>query len=177
MTSFVHSWLGTSTTMKNVTKHRFTYHIQNITNKKIQINNIRRPHRLHTIYIYFRQSFGCPKTSFGPLPRGQLHLPNVNHCHFHYFDQEVTGSLIMKLGHNETNSEESMVPKVIKLLTPAQCWLFCNALIQPHCNSKPSPWYPNLIQKTKGKIHDAKKKVCGTTKWPMFLITLAEQLN
>lgn len=81
----------------------------------------------------------------------------------------------MKLGHNETNSEESMVPKVIKLLTPALCWLFCNALIQPHGNSEPSP-YPNLIQKTKGKIHDAKKKK------KMSLTqqngpTLAEQLN
>ena len=38
--------------------------------------------------------FGCPTANFEPLPKGQPHYLDVNHCAFYNFDPKVTRRLV-----------------------------------------------------------------------------------
>ena len=51
------------------------------------------------IFFYsFYLLFGCLTANFGPLLRGQHHVPKVNHCVLSMFDAKVTRSLVTRLG-------------------------------------------------------------------------------
>ena len=47
---------------------------------------------LNLFHVFdFYQLFGCPKTSFGPLTRRQLHLRNFNYCTLSYWAPSSSG--------------------------------------------------------------------------------------
>ena len=54
--------------------------------------------------LFFQLVFGCPTANFGPLPRGQPHSPDLNHCILHFRPE----------GHREPHIE-------VEFLSPARC--------------------------------------------------------
>ena len=56
---------------------------------------------------FFYLLFDCPLTDFEPLPKGQLHLPDVNHCINVRFQAEVyqeSAKNVWSLGQTSTRS-------------------------------------------------------------------------
>ena len=47
---------------------------------------------LFLLYHFLNQLFGCPRTNFGALVRGQSHWPVANHCALSYLTQRSPGA-------------------------------------------------------------------------------------
>ena len=52
---------------------------------------------------------------------------------------------------SKVNSRPKILHSKNKFLTPAQCRLLCNALIQPYFDFSSAAWYPNFTRKLKNK--------------------------